>query len=91
MPDATGLELTAHDLRERNAESIIGTDFSHGRATLLAQPTPEIYLWSRKSWLWEPPSTELVPDQYAFTTAKNDRAMSFAVRAIVAQPAERRR
>jgi NADH-quinone oxidoreductase subunit C len=38
VPDATGLELTAHDLRERNAESIIGTDFSHGRATLLAEP-----------------------------------------------------
>lgn len=38
MPDATGLELTAHELRDRNAESIIGTDFAHGRATLLAHP-----------------------------------------------------
>jgi hypothetical protein len=53
---------------------------------LLAQPTPELFLWSRKSWLWEPPSKELVPDAYAFTPAKNTRAMSFAVRAIAAQP-----
>ena len=38
MPDATGLELTAHELRDRNAESILGTDFSHGRAVLHAEP-----------------------------------------------------
>ena len=38
MPDATGLELTAHELRDRNAESILGTDFAHGRAVLLADP-----------------------------------------------------
>jgi NADH-quinone oxidoreductase subunit C len=38
VPDATGLELTAHELRDRNAESIIDTDFAHGRATLLADP-----------------------------------------------------
>ena len=38
MPDATGLELTAHDLRDRNAESILGTDYAHGRAVLLAHP-----------------------------------------------------
>jgi NADH-quinone oxidoreductase subunit C len=38
VPDATGLELTAHELRDRNAESILGTDFAHGRAVLLADP-----------------------------------------------------
>jgi NADH-quinone oxidoreductase subunit C len=38
VPDATGLELTAHELRDRHAESIIGTDFAHGRATLIADP-----------------------------------------------------
>ena len=38
MPDATGLELTAHELRDRNAESILGTDFHRGRAVLLAAP-----------------------------------------------------
>jgi NADH-quinone oxidoreductase subunit C len=38
VPDATGLELTAHELRDANAESIIGTDFYRGRATLLAAP-----------------------------------------------------
>ncbi|MGA2009636.1 MAG: NADH-quinone oxidoreductase subunit C [Solirubrobacteraceae bacterium] len=38
MPDATGLELTAHELRDANAESILGTDFSHNRAVLVAAP-----------------------------------------------------
>ncbi|MGB9184820.1 MAG: NADH-quinone oxidoreductase subunit C [Solirubrobacteraceae bacterium] len=38
MPDATGLELTAHELRETSAESILGTDFHRGRATLDAHP-----------------------------------------------------
>ena len=38
MPDATGLELTAHELRDANAESIIGTDFQRNRAVLLAEP-----------------------------------------------------
>ena len=38
VPDATGLELTAHELRDANAESILGTDFHRGRAVLLADP-----------------------------------------------------
>ena len=38
MPDATGLELTAHELREASAESILGTEFHRGRAVLLANP-----------------------------------------------------
>jgi NADH-quinone oxidoreductase subunit C len=38
VPDATGLELTAHELRDVNAESIIGTDFQRQRAVLLAEP-----------------------------------------------------
>jgi NADH-quinone oxidoreductase subunit C len=38
VPDATGLELTAHELRDANAESILGTEFRHGRAVLLAEP-----------------------------------------------------
>jgi NADH-quinone oxidoreductase subunit C len=38
VPDATGLELTAHELRDLNAESVIGTDFHRGRATLLTAP-----------------------------------------------------
>ena len=36
MPDATGLELTAHELREADSGSILGTEFHRGRATLLA-------------------------------------------------------
>ena len=38
MPDATGLELTAHELRDRNAESILGTNFHRGRAELRVAP-----------------------------------------------------
>ena len=38
MPDATGLELTAHELREADSDSILGTEFHRGRATLLANP-----------------------------------------------------
>jgi len=38
VPDATGLELTAHELREASAESILGTEFHRGRAVLLANP-----------------------------------------------------
>jgi NADH-quinone oxidoreductase subunit C len=38
VPDATGLELTAHELRDANAESILGTEFFRGQATLLTNP-----------------------------------------------------
>ncbi len=38
MPDATGLELTAHELRDAHAESIIATDFYRGRAVLEVAP-----------------------------------------------------
>ncbi len=44
MPDATGLELTAHELRDRNAKSVIGTEFHRNRAELLVAPAhvPEV-------------------------------------------------
>ena len=38
MPDATGLELIAHELRDADADAILGTEFSRGRAVLLAAP-----------------------------------------------------
>jgi NADH-quinone oxidoreductase subunit C len=39
VPDATELELTAHELRDHNADSIIGTEFGRGnRAVLLVEP-----------------------------------------------------
>ena len=38
MPDATGLELTAHELRDRNAESVLDTNFYRGRAELRIDP-----------------------------------------------------
>jgi NADH-quinone oxidoreductase subunit C len=38
VPDATGLELIAQELREADAESILDTEFFHGRAVLLANP-----------------------------------------------------
>src|SRR5437868_4467618 len=38
VPDATGLELAAQELSEAVPESILGTEFHRGRATLLASP-----------------------------------------------------
>jgi len=38
VPDATGLELIAHELREASPESILGTEFHRGRAVLLSNP-----------------------------------------------------
>ncbi len=38
MPDATGLELTAQELREVDAESVLDTSFHRGRATLIVNP-----------------------------------------------------
>jgi NADH-quinone oxidoreductase subunit C len=38
VPDATGLELTAQELRDADPESILGTVFHRERATLLANP-----------------------------------------------------
>ena len=56
MPDATGLELTANALRDRNAESILGTDFGRGdRAVLVANPAHVIDIL-----------TSLIADGYSF-------------------------
>jgi NADH-quinone oxidoreductase subunit C len=38
VPDATGLELYAQELRDRDADSILDTEFYRGRATLVANP-----------------------------------------------------
>jgi NADH-quinone oxidoreductase subunit C len=38
VPDATGLELTAHELREASAEAVLDTEFHRGRATVVANP-----------------------------------------------------
>jgi NADH-quinone oxidoreductase subunit C len=38
VPDATGLELIAHELRDADADSVLDTAFQRGRATLLANP-----------------------------------------------------
>jgi NADH-quinone oxidoreductase subunit C len=38
VPDATGLELIAHELRESDADSILGTEFHRARAVLLVSP-----------------------------------------------------
>ena len=38
MPDATGLELYAQELRDHDSESIVDTEFHRNRATLIANP-----------------------------------------------------
>jgi NADH-quinone oxidoreductase subunit C len=39
VPDATGLELLAHELREADPDSVPGTLFFRGRATLVVTPS----------------------------------------------------
>jgi NADH-quinone oxidoreductase subunit C len=39
VPDATGLELTAQELRNQDANSILDTTFHRERATLVVEPT----------------------------------------------------
>jgi NADH-quinone oxidoreductase subunit C len=38
VPDATGLELTAQELREQNAEAVLDTSYYRDRATLIVDP-----------------------------------------------------
>jgi NADH-quinone oxidoreductase subunit C len=39
VPDATGLELIAHELRDVDADAVLGTEFARSRAVLLAEPS----------------------------------------------------
>jgi hypothetical protein len=59
----------------------------------LAEPVPskrdqpKWYLWNHQIWAWQGTSSGgVVPDVAAFTRVKNARALSFAERAILAQP-----
>jgi NADH-quinone oxidoreductase subunit C len=47
VPDATGLELTAQELREADADSVLGTVFHRGQATLLVNPPSVIGVLQR--------------------------------------------
>jgi NADH-quinone oxidoreductase subunit C len=38
VPDATGLELTAQELRDADADSVLDTSFHRGRAVVIADP-----------------------------------------------------
>jgi NADH-quinone oxidoreductase subunit C len=38
VPDATGLELTAQEIREADADAVLDTSFQRGRAVLIAEP-----------------------------------------------------
>jgi len=42
VPDATGLELIAQELRDAQPDSVIGTSFSHGRAELQIDPASNV-------------------------------------------------
>ena len=57
MPDATGLELIAQELREQgDGEAVLGTVFFRERATLLvtAQAVPATLAHLRGSWTGVP-------------------------------------
>jgi len=51
-----------------------------------ARLLPKVYLWDHSAWMWHQPQPGVVPDVAAFTPANNQRALRFAIRAIVAQP-----
>jgi len=59
----------------------------------LAQPDPakrlqpKWYLWNHRAWQWRDQPAGFVPDTFAFTPHRNDRALRFAIDAITAQPA----
>ena len=38
MPDATGLELIAHELREKDADAVLSTEFFRDKAALTVRP-----------------------------------------------------
>ncbi len=38
MPDATGLELIAHELRDAHPDAILDTEYAHERAVLIVTP-----------------------------------------------------
>jgi NADH-quinone oxidoreductase subunit C len=47
VPDATELELTAHELKDIDSDSILDTEFQRGRATLVANPNSIITILTR--------------------------------------------
>jgi len=55
MPDATGLELIAHELRERFPGAVSDTVHHRGQATLVAEPGPILGLLR---WLRDEPGQE---------------------------------
>jgi len=55
VPDATGLELIAHDLREQVAGSVTGTEHRHGIATLVIDPDAVLPVLR---WLRETPNQD---------------------------------
>ena len=74
MPDATGLELIAHELRERFDGSVAGTDYYRDIATVVAEPDQVLDVLR---WLRDDPAQQLqLPRQRARlpTTCRPSRA-----------------
>ena len=55
MPDATGLELIAHDLREQAPGSVTATEHHRGAATLVIDPDAVLAVLR---WLRETPNQD---------------------------------
>ncbi len=55
MPDAPGLELIAHELREAGAGSVLGTYHEHGQACLIVEPDQIV---ESLTWLRDTPGQE---------------------------------
>ena len=71
MPDATGLELIAHELRDRFPGSVADTDHHRGVATLVVEPESVIEVLR---WLRDEPDPELPLPRPACMRATTCRA-----------------
>ena len=99
MPDATGLELIAHELRERFPGSVASTEHRHGIATLVADPSRllEVLEWLRDdpsqgySFLASLHGADYLPEEPRFGVHYEllcrDRVERLRVKAMLADPA----
>src|SRR5919198_1516410 len=100
MPDPTGLELIANELRERHAGSIAGTLHYRGIATLIVEPA---HVLTVLSWLRDEPSqsyeflasvhaNDYLPQEPRFGVhyelLNMDRVERIHVKALLADPGE---
>ena len=97
LTDSDGLFLWSRTMSFANCAAIrppadLSALCPDAQPGILAQPVPSLrpqpvtYLWDHRAWQWQHSPIESVPGTAAFTPAKNELALRFAIRAIAAQP-----